>query len=60
MSSKFVPENHQGLPMDPEEAKVLPRAPPGSPSGASGSTPGPSKIGVFLQENNYFQDFTDL
>ena len=46
-SSKFIPGNHQGLPMDPRGAKVLPQAPPGSPSGASGSTPGPSKTYVF-------------
>ena len=60
MSSKSVPRNRQGLPMDPRDAKVLPRAPRGSPSGASGSTPGPSKTYVFLKQNNDFQDFTDL
>ena len=59
-SSKSVPENPQGPPRDPRGAQVRPRAPPGSHSGASGSTPGPSKTYVFLKENIDFQDFTDL
>ena len=41
-------------------AKVSPQGPLGKHSGASGSTPGRSKIYVFLQDFLHFQDSTDL
>jgi hypothetical protein len=49
-SSKFVPGNPQGVPRDPRDATMRAEAPPGGRSGASGSTPGPSKTNIFMEE----------
>ena len=46
----MLPGNLQGHSKDRRGAKVLPQAPPGSPFGTSGTTPGRSKNNVFPKE----------
>ncbi len=54
-SSELVPGNPQGTPRDPMVAKVLPQAPLGGHSGASGSTSGLEKPMFSLRKGLIFR-----